>query len=290
MYLDLDSVLLSETPQTAAAPTPDWTVLVPFFNERDYLAATIASLAAQSVPFVLVLIDNGSTDDSAQVARAACHDLGIDYLLVIERAAGKVAALRAGMRRVRTRYVATCDADTLYPPHYLAAAGALLAEPACVVTGAYFVAPGADGEQCRKKARTILGAARVLPRQSHTGGAGQAFHSETLRLAGGFDARRWNYVLEDHEIIHRMMRYGAMRYSTDLWCAPSPRERDRESIRWTLVERLLYSVAAPWAGDWFFYRFLARRLARRRLLSHCIRERAFNPLERPVFVPSHSVL
>ena len=56
---------------------------------------------------------------------------------------------------------------------------------------------------------------------------------------------------------------------------PSPRERDRASIRWTLFERLVYTAAAPWAGDWFFYNFLARRLQRRRLMSVQIRERAF---------------
>ncbi|WP_204316325.1 hypothetical protein, partial [Serratia marcescens] len=68
-------------------------------------------------------------------------------------------------------------------------------------------------------------------------------------------------------------------YSDALWCMPSPRERDRDSIRWTLFERLAYSVAAPWAGDWFFYSFLSARLRKRRLLSHNIRERQFQQTE-----------
>lgn len=289
MYIDLGSRDETRRGLAESELTPDWTVLVPFFNERDYLRATIASLAVQSVPLSLVLIDNGSTDGSADVARAACRDLGIRHLLITERTPGKVAALHAGLDRVRTRYVATCDADTIYPPHYLAAAGDMLADPACVVTGAYFVAPNACEEARRHKAKSILGAARVLPRQSHTGGAGQAFHTATLRAVGGFDPARWNYVLEDHEIIHRMMAHGAMRYSHDLWCMPSPRERDRESIRWTLVERLAYSALAPWAGDWFFYRFLAGRFARRRWLSQRIRERAYQSVESPVLAPSHSM-
>ena len=74
-----------------------------------------------------------------------------------------------------------------------------------------------------------------------------------------------------------------------MWCVPSLRERDRDSIRWTLFERLLYSAAAPIAGDWFFYRFLAKRLSRRRLSSHRIRERQYQHIEGPVLVPSHSV-
>ncbi|MES2096003.1 MAG: glycosyltransferase family A protein [Pseudomonadota bacterium] len=289
MYLDLDSLRAPETRRVVQRAVPEWTVLVPFFNERDYLRATIASLAAQSVPLTLILIDNGSTDDSAAIAQGACRDHNIDYLLLTETNPGKVAALRSGLGWVRTRRVATCDADTLYPPHYLASAGAVLDRPGCVVAGAYFVAPDATDAARRARARTIMTAARFLPRQSHTGGAGQAFCTAALRAAGGFDGDRWNYVLEDHEIVHRVTRHGTMGYTPDLWCMPSPRDRDRESIRWTAFERLIYAVAAPLMGDWFFYSFLGGRLQRRRLSSHRIRERHFHHVEGPVLVPSHSV-
>jgi len=288
MYLDSDAVAGPAHGRTVA--TPAWTVLVPFFNERDYLSATIASLAAQTVPLRLILIDNGSTDGGAAIAEEACRMHGLDYMIVTEGRPGKVAALRAGLGWVRTRWVATCDADTLYPPHYLAAAQAVLSRPGCVVAGAYFIAPGAGEEERAARARPFMLNARLLPRQSHTGGAGQAFCAATLQASGGFDGDRWNYVLEDHEVIHRMMRHGAMGYADDLWCMPSPRERDRASIRWTLFERLLYSAAAPWAGDWFFYSFLAGRLRRRRLSSERIRERQYQHLEEPAIAPPHPVL
>lgn len=289
MYLDLDPVSSRNASHIDTRSARAWSILLPFFNERDYLPATIASLAVQSVPMMLILVDNGSTDDSAGIARAACHGHGLDYLLITEPLPGKVAALRTGLDCVRTPLVATCDADTLYPPHYLATAEAILAKPGCVAAGAYFVAPGADEEARRAAARLVLTVARLLPRQSHTGGAGQAFRTSALRAAGGFDADRWNYVLEDHEIIHRVMRTGTMDYAHDLWCAPSRRERDRASIRWTLFERLVYTVAAPKAGDWFFYSFLAARLRRRRLLSNRIRERQYQYLEGPVLAPPHPV-
>ncbi|OAN66015.1 glycosyl transferase family 2 [Sphingomonas sp. TDK1] len=265
-------------------------MLIPFFNERDYLHATIRSLAAQTRPFTLVLVDNGSTDDSAAVAEAACRAHKLDYMLITERVPGKVAALRAGLAWVRTRWVATCDADTVYPPHYLDAAEAILSRPGHVVAGAYFVAPEISDPARVTEAARFLAAARLLPGQCHAGGAGQAFCTRALRAAGGFDAARWNFVLEDHEVIHRVMRKGRMGYSAELWCTPSLRERDRDSIRWTLFERLLYSAAAPIAGDWFFYTYLARRLQRRRLLSNRIRERQYQHIEGPVLVPSHPLL
>lgn len=289
MYFDPTSIATADTGPVVRQVTPDWTVLIPFFNERDYIADTIASIAGQTAPLMLILVDNGSTDDSAAIAVAACRKHGIDHLLLTETTPGKVAALRTGLGWVRTRWVATCDADTLYPPHYLAAAGAVLAQPGRVVAGSYFVTPETGEEERAAKARGFLAKARILSRQSHTGGAGQAFCTATLRAAGGFNADRWNYVLEDHEIIHRVMRHGTMGYAENLWCRPSPRERDRDSIRWTLFERLLYSAAAPWSGDWFFYSFLAARLQRRRLSSQRIRERQYQHIEGQVLAPSHSM-
>lgn len=267
----------------------DWTVLIPFFNERDFLPATIESLARQTLRCTLVLVDNGSTDGSAEVAEAFCRAYRLDYLLITERMPGKVAALRAGLAWVRTRWVATCDADTVYPPHYLAAAQAILSRPGHVVAGAYSLPPDADEPARARKARRFLAAARLLPRQCHAGGAGQAFCTAGLRAAGGFDAARWNFVREDHEIIHRMMARGRMGYSAAMWCIPSLRRRDHDPLRWTPLERLLYAAAAPIAGDWFFYTFLARRLQRRRLLSNRIRERQYPHLEGPALAPSHSL-
>ncbi len=261
---------------------PYWSVVLPFFNERAYLPATLASLAAQTEAPRVILIDNGSTDGSAALALAECARLGLDHLLVTERRPGKVAALAAGLAQVDTPLVATCDADTLYPAGYLAAARRVLAREHTVVAGAFFIAPGADGAALTRAGRKIVATARVLRRQCHTGGAGQAFRTEALRAAGGFDAGRWGWVLEDHEVIHRVLHRGqagaTIGYAEDLWCSPSPRPRNRASIRWTAGERLLYAVTAPIAGDWFFYRFLATRLRERELTSERIRERPYQGL------------
>ena len=269
-------------------PRPEWSVLLPFFNEAGAIVATIESLAAQTVPVRVILIDNGSTDGSGAIARAACERLRLDHLLLLERRPGKVAALEAGLARVDTAWVATCDADTWYPPHYLAAAGRVLARGSAVA-GAFFVPDAADARIRRREARRIAATAAVLRGQCHTGGARQAFRTDALRRAGGFDPGRWAYVLEDHEVIHRVRRHGAMRYASDLWCCPADRPRDRASIRWTVGERLLYCIAAPVAGDWFFYRFLARRLSARRLTSDRIRERPFQDVGRTATAAPHAL-
>ena len=260
-------------------PEPAWSVLVPFFNESTCLGATLESLAEQTVRPRVILVDNGSTDGGAAIARAACNRLRLDYELLVEPQPGKVAALARGLMRVRSPYVATCDADTWYPPHYLAEAQRVL-EQGHAVAGAFFVTPAADARTKQREARRVATTARLLRGQCHTGGAGQAFRTATLRRAGGFDPQRWGFVLEDHEVIHRVLKHGSMNYAAQLWCCPSPRDRDRASIRWTLAERLLYCIAAPVAGDWFFYRFLATRLRGRRLTSERIRERPFQDVGR----------
>ena len=266
-----------------------WSVLLPFFNERDCIADTVASLARQDERPLVILIDNASTDGSAELAVAACRDHDVPYVLVHERRPGKVAALAAGLACVTTPFVATCDADTWYPAHYLATAQTLLERPGVAAAGAFFVARAAGTAQRVAAALHVKLIARLLPSQCHAGGAGQVFRTAALRGAGGFDPQRWNLVLEDHEIIHRVLKHGAMGYSTGLWCSPSPRKRDRASVRWTLAERLCYiAAAAAQAGDWFFYNHLAGRLAARQLSSDRLRERRYQRATAPAvtFAPA----
>lgn len=250
-----------------------WTILLPFHNERDELPAMLASLAAQNVAFDLVLIDNGSTDDSRTVAVAAAARLNLPSRLVIEMRPGKVAALAAGLRLVETLFVATCDADTYYPPDYLSEAERIMLGGAHVAAGAYFISPDTGATAQGAEALHICTVGQLLPRQCHAGGAGQVFRTSVLRAAGGFDPARWNWVLEDHEIVHRVLKFGSIGYGRFFWAAPSPRHRNRPSTRWSLAERLVYHLTSSFASDWFFYSFLGPRLRSRRLMSERLRER-----------------
>lgn len=251
-----------------------WTALVPFFNEYALLPHTIASLAAQTVPLEIILVDNGSTDGSAEVARNACETLNLSYTLIVEPRSGKVSALAAGVAAVTTPFVAICDADTWYPRSYLAHATGLLAQPGCVAAGAFFVSRSASPARRLLEGLHVLAAGALLPGQCHAGGAGQAFETAALRRAGSFDPARWDWVLEDHEIIHRVLKHGRMAYGLNFWSAPSTRKRDRASVVWTVFERAVYHALGGLFGEWFFHDFLAPRLSRRSLSSARLRERA----------------
>lgn len=253
----------------------NWSFVIPYYNEADYLPATLASLAAQTLrPFRLVLVDNASTDASAALARQIGATLAdIDVVHVHEARPGKIHALECGLATVTTPFVAFGDADTIYPPHYLATAEAAFAPGVVAVMGTDV--PGDDAAAALRKRRHIQCVSRLWPRQTHTGGYGQTFRTEALKAAGGYGERWWRYVLEDHEVMQRVVRRGRIVYPFDLWCVPSNRRADRSAVNWTLAERLLYHFTPAAAKDWYFHGFLGPRLAARRMDNLNLRDKTW---------------
>jgi glycosyltransferase involved in cell wall biosynthesis len=254
-------------------------VVLPFFNEERFLEPTLASLAAQARrPDRLVLVDNASTDASTEIARAfaAAHPaLNVE----VKRAAqpGKASALALGLQDVREGLVATCDADTFYPPHYLARAEAIFARDGAVAAALAFGVHSADPQRTRALRAKGAVMAALAPRQTHGGGYGQTFRAAALHRAGGFSPERWPYCLMDHEIMHRIVRDGGrLCYDIDHWCVPSPRRSDRKRVRWTLGERLFYHVVPLSRRDWFFYEYLRPRFERRKLGELALRDQPWN--------------
>ncbi|KQT32047.1 hypothetical protein ASG29_09340 [Sphingomonas sp. Leaf412] len=249
-----------------------WTFVIAYYNEADYLADTLASLAAQTVkPFRLLLVDNGSTDASARIARMPLD--GVEVVHLTETRAGKIFALEAAMPHIATDLVAFGDADTFYPPHYLATAQAALDRPGVVAAMATDVSR--DAKQALRKRRHNQVVSRLWPKQTHTGGFGQTFRTAALVAAGGYAERHWRYVLMDHEVMERVLHHGRAVYPFDLWCIPSPRRSDRTRVRWTLGERLLYHLTPSAAKDWYFHRFLGPRLAARKATHLNLREKTW---------------
>lgn len=246
-----------------------WSVVVPYFNEKDFLPAMLASLRAQTFrPFLLILVDNASTDGSADVCRAVLADCaGITPVYLHEPRPGKINALECGLARVDTEFVAFCDADTFYPPHYLARCAEIfdsMSKDIVAVMATDLRAPPDTPQPRRRQLKTMV-VAKLLSKQAHTGGFGHTFRTADLRKAGGFSSQLWPFVLEDHEVMQRIFKVGRARYDFDLWCIPSQRRSDRAGVNWTLWERLLYH-AVPFAlKDWFFYSFLRKRFAARNL-------------------------
>jgi teichuronic acid biosynthesis glycosyltransferase TuaG len=104
------------------SPMPRVSVIMPAYNATRFIGESIASVQAQSVPdWELLVVDDGSTDDTAARVRAlAAADPRI-RLFRFPRNTGLAAAARNyAMKRVRGGYIAFLDADDLWEPAKLA--------------------------------------------------------------------------------------------------------------------------------------------------------------------------
>ncbi|WP_173317749.1 bifunctional polysaccharide deacetylase/glycosyltransferase family 2 protein [Streptomyces fulvorobeus] len=88
-------------------------VLVPAYNERECIAATVRSLVASDYPIEIIVIDDGSTDGTADIVRA----LRLPNVRVVrQHNAGKPAALNNGIAHARYDIVVMMDGDTVFEP------------------------------------------------------------------------------------------------------------------------------------------------------------------------------
>ena len=93
---------------------------MPIYNVASYLAACLDSILAQTFrDFEVILVDDGSTDESADIAAAyAKKDARI--LLIRHRwNRGAADARNLGLELCRGRYVSFIDGDDVLMPSYL---------------------------------------------------------------------------------------------------------------------------------------------------------------------------
>jgi len=116
----------------------DTLVFIPAWNEEDNLPAVLDSLRAELPDADVLVVDDGSTDNTAAVARehgAKVESLGTNLGLRFGIAAGYRHALAHGYS-----YCGRVDADGQHPPRELARLLALVRSGACdVAVGSRFV-------------------------------------------------------------------------------------------------------------------------------------------------------
>src|SRR6188472_789847 len=115
------------TPSRLAVP-PKVAIIVPARNEAENIAQSVTSLLAQNYPaFTLVLVDDDSTDGTADIARKTAAALGKqDRLIVVSgsplppRWTGKLWAVKQGIadaeEKFAPKYLMLTDADIVHAP------------------------------------------------------------------------------------------------------------------------------------------------------------------------------
>ena len=112
----------------AEVSTPDVSIIVPARNEETSLGACLESLTAQTgVAFEIIVVDDGSTDRTRQIAQSFAGVRVIFPEPLHENLAGKTwtgknNALVAGAKKARASWLLFTDADTVHLPGSLARA------------------------------------------------------------------------------------------------------------------------------------------------------------------------
>ncbi|MCD4527492.1 glycosyltransferase family 2 protein [Nocardioides sp. cx-173] len=95
--------------------TPTVSVVIPVRDDAEALRACLRLLAVQTTPpLEVVVVDNGSSDESAAVARAG------GARVVAEPAVGIPSAAATGYDAARGEVIARCDADSRPGPEWVA--------------------------------------------------------------------------------------------------------------------------------------------------------------------------
>ncbi|MEV6550662.1 bifunctional polysaccharide deacetylase/glycosyltransferase family 2 protein [Streptomyces sp. NPDC051597] len=88
-------------------------VIVPAYNERECIANTVRSLMASDHPIEVLVVDDGSTDGTADIVEA----MWLPNVRVIRQPnGGKPSALNNGIRNARYDIVVMMDGDTVFEP------------------------------------------------------------------------------------------------------------------------------------------------------------------------------
>ncbi|MBS1669459.1 MAG: glycosyltransferase family 2 protein [Bacteroidetes bacterium] len=100
---------------------PDVSIVIPAYNEEEYILRTLLSLSNNITKFSveIIVVNNNSTDKTEQIVRGS----GVTCVNELEK--GIAAARTAGLKAARGKYILNADADTIYPRDW----AQLMAEP-----------------------------------------------------------------------------------------------------------------------------------------------------------------
>ena len=222
------------------AAWPSISILVPAYNEEKTIGVTLEALRGLDYPkdkIHLMVIDDGSTDRTSEVARR------FDGIRLIRKPnGGKASALNAGLAIVDSELVACVDSDSRPAPDALRKAIPFFADPkvAAVTTSIFVREPKNLVQRLQRIEYIMIVWARklleFLDSVYVTPGPLAIYRASVLREVGGFDEKN---LTEDIEIAWRLLHAGyAIKMATDAevdTVAPATfRNWWRQRLRWNI--------------------------------------------------------
>jgi glycosyltransferase involved in cell wall biosynthesis len=165
------------------------------------------------VPCEIVVVDNNSTDGTADVVRRWEATSPIRVVGLRETRGGKALALNAGIAASRGELLFLTDDDCYVAPDCLAVLCRVFAEPTIGAVGGRVLLFDPDDARITIQESTLARRLErdLLPEAGVIHGANMGFRREALLLAGGFDALMGpgtEFVCEDIDAISRVHAVG----------------------------------------------------------------------------------
>jgi len=196
-------------------------IVVPVFNEETFLLRCLRSLSRQDYPGEqeLIIVDNGSTDTSAKIAR----DFGVKVISCPEK--GVAFARQMGAYAATGDVIVQADADTVYSPDWLSRIGEHFTtdEKTVALAGAFiYLDPPWWGriEYFSRRAVNVL-STFFIGKVAFVSGANFAFRREAFLKAAGYDAS--SLYPDQWGIASRLGKTGKVDYDPTLTAATSSR-------------------------------------------------------------------
>ena len=189
-------------------------IIVPAYNEGRVLARALTSLTRIDYPeYEVLVVDDGSTDDTLLVASDWEGRHGNGYFRVITKPkGGKAAALNAGIAHSSHPLVFAMDADSYLEPRTLlraarhfadpnvgAVAGNVKVENRGTIIGRLQALEYIEGLNMPRRAQGFVAAVNIVP------GPVGMFRREALDEIGGYDT---DTFAEDADLTMKMMAAG----------------------------------------------------------------------------------
>ncbi|CAM3725777.1 glycosyltransferase [Pseudomonas wadenswilerensis] len=190
------------------ASQPLVSIVAPCYNAEKYLEAALQSIFAQDYSnFEVIIVDDGSTDNSLAMLRALQDTY--DFKLLTQQNQGVSATLNNGLKHARGVYVSTPDLDDIMLPHSLSVRARYLDEhPKVGCVGALIAYMDSDGAEIKTQHRTKVkkfSFDQIVSEAVVIGAPGALYRMEALQAAQFYDP---NIKVQDFQITLRIASKG----------------------------------------------------------------------------------
>ena len=189
-------------------------VVIPTYNHRDYILATLESVFSQTyTDFELIIVNDGSPDDTDGLLQPLIRAGKITTYLTQENR-GQASARNTGLSAARGEYIAFLDDDDLWPSDKLEwQVAALRRNPstAMVYGDRKLLRPDGSLAEGTREEGPAGWVRKEFSRRNWIESPGQVLiRTEALRKIGGFDPSLWG--TDDWDVYIRLADVGEFSY------------------------------------------------------------------------------